>query len=91
MDIVVHEIRALDHLNGIVYNSSDLASDLDLLQSHHHGPDGGLPGFSFGKQVSKLQKPSPQLFRTTFNYGNKLPELRECYSISSTNCTLGLL
>lgn len=54
MDVVLDEVRALYHINGVVHDGPDLAPDLDLLQGHHHRPPGGLSSLSLGKQMPKL-------------------------------------
>ena len=53
--VVAHEGCMLDHVCGVVCSGADLPSDPDLLEGHHHGPDGALTAVPFGKQVPKLQ------------------------------------
>ena len=52
--VVAHEDLMLNHVGGVIHAGADFAPDLDLLQSHHHGPDGALTPVALGKQVPKL-------------------------------------
>lgn len=52
--VVAHEGFMLNHVGRVVHRGSDLSSDLDLLQRHHHGPDGAFTAVPLGKQVPKL-------------------------------------
>ncbi len=52
--VVAGESFMPDHVGGIIHTGADLAPDLDLLQSHHHGPDSTLTPVALCKQVPKL-------------------------------------
>ena len=52
--VVASEGLMLDHVSGVIHTGTDLAPDLDLLQSHHHGPDSALTPVPLCKQVPKL-------------------------------------
>ena len=52
--VVAGEGLMLDHVGGVIHAGADLAPDLNLLQSYHHGPDGSLAAVALGKQVPKL-------------------------------------
>ncbi len=52
--VVAGEGLVLDHVGGVIHAGADLAPDLDLLQSHHHGPDSTLTPIALCKQVPKL-------------------------------------
>lgn len=52
--VVAREGLMLDHVCCVVDAGADLAPDLDLLQSHHHGSDGTLTPVPLCKQVPKL-------------------------------------
>ena len=56
--VVAHEGLVLDHVSGVVHSRADLASDLDLLECHNHGPDGAFSHVALGKQVPKLHDTS---------------------------------
>ena len=52
--VVASKGLVLDHVGGVIHAGADLAPDLDLLQSHHHGPDSTLTPVPLCKQVPKL-------------------------------------
>ena len=52
--VVASEGLMLDHVGGIIHTGADLAPNLDLLQSYHHGPDSALTAIALCKQVPKL-------------------------------------
>ena len=52
--VVAQEGLMLNHVSGVVHSGADFTPDFDLLQGHHHCPDGALPAGTLGKQVPKL-------------------------------------
>lgn len=56
VDVVANKVWRLDHLHTVVDDCADLAADLHLLQSHHHGPDGRLASVTLGEEMPELQQ-----------------------------------